>query len=167
MRGRWHLREEERCSSLRQHRVCQASSEYRAVTDYFVKTLAAPSHQKVQVASLTRIQNGAVQSRYLSNGENTVMFHGCQNSINEYRIVMEGFKVSCCRAHGYGFGTWLAYNAHYSNSGFVYRDRDGWRHIFVCIASHFYTTLDNKIMRVVGEDCAYPQWMLKYRVDNP
>mmetsp|Transcript_34067 Transcript_34067/g.77695 ORF Transcript_34067/g.77695 Transcript_34067/m.77695 type:complete len:421 (-) Transcript_34067:264-1526(-) len=154
---------ETRMMSAVEHLVHEKSDEYRAVTDYFVKTLS--SNSEVEIAGLTRIQNSHVYSRFLEGGGNTVMFHGCKTSANEASILEKGFMVSCCRARGNGFGTWLAYNASYSNGGYVFRDKAGWSHIFVCVASHHHTVLDDMTMRVVGQDCAYPQWLLTYRVN--
>mmetsp|Transcript_25363 Transcript_25363/g.58978 ORF Transcript_25363/g.58978 Transcript_25363/m.58978 type:complete len:452 (+) Transcript_25363:82-1437(+) len=149
-------------AGLMQSAVDEESEEYKAVTGYFMKTLQM-GHDP-EILSLSRIQNASVFSRYLSSeaGE-TVMFHGCKRPLNEENILRDSFRVSCCMARGRDFGTWLAYNACYSNSGYAFDDADGWRHMFICIASHHYTVLDNDTMRVVGQDCAYPQWLVKYR----
>mmetsp|Transcript_4758 Transcript_4758/g.8152 ORF Transcript_4758/g.8152 Transcript_4758/m.8152 type:complete len:419 (+) Transcript_4758:97-1353(+) len=141
--------------------VHEESEEYRAVTDYFVKTLMLPRGASVKFGGLGRLPKPGY---FLSDGNETVMFHGCKSSSNEKAIMRDGFQVSCCRSHGSGFGTWLAYNAVYSNGGYVFQDESGWRHIFVCIASHVHTVLDNDTMRVVGQHCAYPQWLLRYQI---
>ena len=31
--------------------------------------------------------------------------------------------------------------------------------MFICIVSYHYTVMDNMEMRVVGQGCAYPQWL--------
>jgi len=63
---------------------------------------------------------------------------------------------------GPNFGTWFAYGAAYSDNGFVYIDQSGVRHLFVCVVSYKHTVYDNNLMRVVGQDCAYPLWLLAY-----
>mmetsp|Transcript_33156 Transcript_33156/g.75545 ORF Transcript_33156/g.75545 Transcript_33156/m.75545 type:complete len:264 (+) Transcript_33156:495-1286(+) len=140
--------------------VHEESEEYRAVTDYFVKTLS-PHSSVVKVDCLERLRK---PKDFLTDGCETVMFHGCRTAANQTAIMRDGFQVSCCRSGAMRYGTWLAYNASYSNSGFVYQDVHGLRHIFVCIASDYYTVLDNDTMRVVGQDCCYPQWLLRYRI---
>merc|ERR1711879_943216 len=69
-----------------------------------------------------------------------------------------------CKSGGHRFGTWFAYGASYSNSGFVFVDRREIRHLFVCMVSSKHVVLDNATMRVVGEGCAYPLWLLTYCV---
>merc|ERR1711879_417306 len=71
-----------------------------------------------------------------------------------------------CKSGGHRFGTWFAYGASYSNSGFVFVDRREIRHLFVCMVSSKHVVLDNATMRVVGEGCAYPLWLLKYKQDT-
>jgi len=151
--------------TLVEHLVHEESDEYKAVTDYFVRTLDKLPAQ-VTIGSLMRIQNPAVYSRFLECDGRTLMFHGCKTFTNERNILQNGFQVSCSRSYGPGFGTFLAYNARYSNGGFVYPGAGGWNHLFVCVASHYYTTLDDMVMRVVGQDCAYPQWLLRYKVES-
>merc|ERR1719330_1008199 len=95
------------------------------------------------------------------------MFHGCRSLANEESIMAGGFNVSRCVSGGGGFGTWFAYNSSYSNSGYVL-SLEGTRHIFVCAVSDTKdVALDNSIMRVVGQDCAYPMWLLTYTVASP
>jgi len=138
------------------------SQEFRAVESYFVKTLGGIG---AKVESIHAIQNPKVQRRYRSGGE-TVMFHGCRSQQNEDKILDNGFTVSACRSGGAGFGTWFAYNASYSNCGYAFTDSVGMKHMFICIVSYYYTVLDNSTMRVVGQDCAYPQWLVKYEDPN-
>merc|ERR1712187_136619 len=76
------------------------------------------------------------------------MFHGCRIPANEQLIVHNGFSVAKCRSGGANYGTWLAYVAAYSDSGFAFDHADG------------------QVMRVVGESCAYPLYILKYRRDG-
>jgi len=138
------------------------SEEFKAVAKYFMYTLCSGAC----ILGLTRIQNQRTYSRYRGDGDQTVMFHGCRSKQNEENIINNGFQVSKCTSGGRGFGTWFAYGASYSNSGFVYIDEKEVRHLFVCIVSYQHTVLDNGIMRVVGQDCAYPRWLLTYRVPN-
>merc|ERR1712066_554496 len=63
---------------------------------------------------------------------------------------------------GQGFGTWFAYGAAYSNGGYAFIDGGGVKHLFVCVVSPEHVVLDNATMRVVGQGCAYPLWLLKY-----
>jgi len=67
---------------------------------------------------------------------------------------------------GAGFGTWFAYGAAYSNSGYVLADPSGVRHIFVCMVSDRYVVKDDCVMRVVGQGCAYPLWLLTYMLQQ-
>eukprot|EP00403_Amphidinium_massartii_P027618 CAMPEP_0178402832 /NCGR_PEP_ID=MMETSP0689_2-20121128/17054_1 /TAXON_ID=160604 /ORGANISM="Amphidinium massartii, Strain CS-259" /LENGTH=470 /DNA_ID=CAMNT_0020023763 /DNA_START=83 /DNA_END=1495 /DNA_ORIENTATION=+ len=145
--------------------VKRGSDEYTSVTEYFRQTLRTSG--SVEVGTLSRIQNAAVYGRFLRGGDETIMFHGCRSIANEDSILADGFKIACCTSRGIDFGTWLAYGAHYSNSGFAFDDRQGWRHLFVCVASYHHTVLDNATMRVVGQDCAYPQWLLTYKIHLP
>jgi len=122
----------------------------------------------MEVVSLERLQNGGVYSRYAEGvpAQETVMFHGCKTAANEQNIMENGFQVKHCTSGGASFGTWFAYNADYSIVGFVYYDNTcDVRHIFVCVVSDRYVVLDNAIMRVVAQDCAYPLWLLRYK--NP
>merc|ERR1719221_842227 len=92
------------------------------------------------------------------------MFHGCRSQENEDSILRRGFQVSQCVSGGANFGTWFAYNASYSDSGFAYEDSDGIKHLFVCVVSEKKVVLDDqRCMRVVAQDCACPVWLLKYR----
>ncbi|CAJ1446723.1 unnamed protein product [Effrenium voratum] len=134
------------------------SPEYEAVTWYFKQTLFSAA----EIHSLSRITRQSVQQRFLSNGDNTLMFHGCRSPHNYERILSHGFKTSCCRSGGPGYGTWFAYNAQYSDTGYAHQT-GGWKHLFVCVVSNYYTVKHDSVMRVVGQDCAYPQWVIKYR----
>jgi hypothetical protein len=92
------------------------------------------------------------------------MFHGCRSQDNEAKILANGFQVSQCVSGGANFGTWFAYNAAYSDGGFVHTDCDGVKHLFLSIVSEKDVARDDKIcMRVVAQDCAYPAWLLTYR----
>lgn len=145
------------------------AAEYEAVTQYFKQSIQRGSCSEPKIVSLERLQNAGVYARYKpGHGESeTVMFHGCRTLANETSILAEGFQVRCCSSGGPGFGTWFAYNADYSNGGYVYRDPDGVAHIFVCVVSNRYIVHDTTIMRVVAQDCAYPLWLLRYKVDTP
>mmetsp|Transcript_137179 Transcript_137179/g.273723 ORF Transcript_137179/g.273723 Transcript_137179/m.273723 type:complete len:449 (+) Transcript_137179:92-1438(+) len=138
-----------------------SGDEFLAVTSYFRGTLGwLPT-----IVSIERVQNEEVYSRFKGINEPglTIMFHGCRSPANEDSIVRDGFLVSKCRSGGTNYGTWCAYAASYSDSGFVFQERDGLKHIFVVVVSRTKVVLDNQTMRVVGQDCAYPLWLVKYR----
>merc|ERR1711971_269385 len=97
--------------------------------------------------------NRPVYNRFSSNGDETIMFHGCRSQANEDSIIQNGFQVSKCSSGGRNFGTWFAYNASYSNCGYVYVEPSGVRHMFICAVSETYVLLDRQDMRVVGQDC--------------
>ena len=65
------------------------------------------------------------------------------------------------------FGTWFAYGAAYSNAGYSFMDSRGFKHLFISVVSYAYTVMDNVTMRVVGQDCAYPQWLVTYFQPSP
>merc|ERR1712046_362125 len=98
---------------------------------------------------LWRLQNADVYKLYFAQRslgkvtDETVMFHGCRTQDNEDSIKRIGFQVSCCKSGGSNFGTWFAYNANYSDSGYVYSDVDSWRHIFVCVVSRMHVVKDD------------------------
>jgi len=143
--------------------VDQASEEFEAVAAYFLQTLGAP---KATVLKLTRLQRPSY-AHYSPRGGETVMFHGCRSQANENSIIRNGFLISRCVSGGSNFGTWFAYGAAYSNGGYVFMDGDGRRHIFVCVVSYQHTVKDDRTMRVVGQNCAYPLWLLEYRLPVP
>lgn len=155
-----------RCSNAdfrgRTHgRVMPYSEEYEAVIEYFRATVGR--YATFEVQELIRLQN-----RYLYDsgpGPDTIMFHGCKTLANESSIIAHGFQVKCCKSGGQQFGTWFAYGAEYSNNGYAYVDPQGIRHLFVCVVSSKHVVLDNPCMRVVGQGCAYPAWLLKYKCD--
>jgi len=135
--------------------------EFLAVSSYFRGTLGwLPT-----IVSIERVQNQQVYSRFKGVNEPglTIMFHGCRNLGNEDSIVRNGFQISKCRSGGANYGIWVAYASSYSDSGFVFQDCEGIKHIFVVVVSRTKVVLDNQTMRVVGEDCAYPLWLVKYR----
>merc|ERR1711870_131225 len=92
-----------------------------------------------------------------------IMFHGCRTATNLESILANGFQVKHCIGGGPNFGTWFAYGAQYSNSGYVYTNPAGFRHLFVCVVSSKHAVLDNITMRVVRQGCAYPFWLLTYK----
>lgn len=141
--------------------VLEESAEYRAVEEYFLSTL----DRCVEVVGLQRLQNADMFRRFAAGqGEDmTVMFHGCRGGAsNEDSIIQNGFKVSCCTSGGQNFGTWFAYNASYSDRGYVFTDKQGVSHIFVCLVARRHVMIDDMTMRVVAQDCAYPLWLLRY-----
>eukprot|EP00930_Biecheleria_cincta_P019005 TRINITY_DN14630_c0_g1_i1.p1 TRINITY_DN14630_c0_g1~~TRINITY_DN14630_c0_g1_i1.p1 ORF type:complete len:509 (-),score=71.33 TRINITY_DN14630_c0_g1_i1:272-1798(-) len=143
--------------------VSPSSQEYQAVTDYFNATVFAHG-AGIQVQELVRLQNPHVYQHFRAGGElDTIMFHGCKSQFNEDSIIANGFQVKRCVSGGPEFGTWFAYGAAYSNNGYVFVDAEGVRHLFVCVVSPQHVVLDNSTMRVVGQGCAYPLWLLKYK----
>eukprot|EP00756_Hemistasia_phaeocysticola_P013102 Hpha_TRINITY_DN15252_c0_g1::TRINITY_DN15252_c0_g1_i1::g.68078::m.68078 len=148
--------------------ISQGSNEYKLVIAHFMGSLGA----NVKVVSLTRLQNREVYGRYFHRNyhrrdnappEQTLMYHGCRNMDNEASIMKEGFQVARCVSGGGNFGTWCAYVASYSDAGFAFDDKDRVRHLFVCVVTETDVRLDDRqVMRVVGQDCAYPMYLLKY-----
>merc|ERR1711971_1484265 len=141
----------------------QAGNEYKVVTGYFLKTIA---RSNVRILELSRLQNQVLWKRFAHHAghyrDQTVMLHGCRSQANEDAIRKDGFQVSCCRSGGANYGTWFAYQASYSDGGYVYIDAAGVRHIFVCLVAKQSVVRDDATMRVVGQDCAYPFWLLRY-----
>lgn len=148
---------------VREQVISPKSDEYDAVTRYFQATLG---HETV-IQSLTRINVPKFHERFLTNGDNTIMFHGCRTAQNEASILANGFRVSSCVSGGMRFGTWFAYKADYSNIGYAFQDPQGWKHLFVCVVSYYHTVMDQMQMRVVGQNCAIPQWLIRYRTVPP
>jgi hypothetical protein len=137
------------------------AQEHKVVIDYFLETLG---RRNVRVSEVIRLENPRVRSRYLEGSAERIMFHGCRSQENETRILQNGFQVSSSVSGGPNYGTWFAYNASYSDSGFGFSDTDGIKHLFVCVVSEKHVVLDDKhTMRVVGQNCAYPRWLLRYR----
>lgn len=92
------------------------------------------------------------------------MFHGCRSADNEESIIQDGFSVPKCVSGGSNYGTWLAYIAAYSDSGFAFDDSQGVRHLFVALVTETDVRRDDgQVMRVVGPDCAYPMYVLTYQ----
>mmetsp|Transcript_22489 Transcript_22489/g.46647 ORF Transcript_22489/g.46647 Transcript_22489/m.46647 type:complete len:440 (+) Transcript_22489:40-1359(+) len=137
------------------------SDEFHAVTGYFRGTLGWLPN----ILSLDRVQNEEVYSHFKGRGEPslTIMFHGCRSSKNEASILQQGFQTSKCVSGGTNYGIWCAYAASYSDSGFVYLEPSGVRHLFICVVSRTAVKRDNETMRVVGQDCAYPLWLVTYK----
>jgi hypothetical protein len=150
--------------------VNHCTEEYKAVTRYFLQTVG---HSDYHVSQLTRLQNTDVYMRYLAQrgcarqGDETVMFHGCKSQGNEDGIRANGFQITRCISGGTNYGTWFAYNASYSDAGYAFPDSAGLVHIFVCVVCYTEVVRDDITMRVVGQDCAYPMWMLTYKRPPP
>jgi len=144
-----------------------SSDEYKAVAGYFLSTL---NDSGANVKEVIRLKNPDVYERYAarsSGSAETIMFHGCRSATNESPIIRDGFQVSRCNSGGQDFGTWFAYGAAYSNCGYAFMDSAGVKHIFVCAVSYQHTVKDDCTMRVVGQDCAYPHWLIKYTLPLP
>lgn len=138
--------------------VLEATAEYRAVHSYFCQTLGSRS---VHVHSIARV-NGDGFNRFKPGTAVRAMFHGCKTLENEKSILQDGFKIKYCISGGQNYGTWFAFNATYSDGGFAFNDSFGIRHLFICLVSNAHVVLENETMRVVGQDCAYPCWIIKY-----
>lgn len=133
--------------------------EFTLVTAYLVGTIGYAPH----IQSVERVQNEKVLSSFRDTGDLTMMFHGCRAQANEDGILNNGFQVNKCVSGGANYGSWFAYAANYSDSGFVLTDKGGLKHIFICVVTKEKVVLNNVTMRVVGQGCAYPQWLIKYR----
>merc|ERR1712217_767112 len=60
-------------------------------------------------------------------------------------------------------GAWFAADAAYSDGSFAIRERNGVKHLFLCLVSDANVVLEyDDYIRVVGQDCAYPVWLIKY-----
>ena len=57
----------------KRQQIDACSPEYEAITRYFQQTLS----REPEIHSLSRITQQGVQQRFMSNGDNTLMFHGC------------------------------------------------------------------------------------------
>jgi len=139
----------------------EPGEEFTAVAGYLAHTL----EYSPEIRGIMRVQNYQDFYLFRSDQDNTMMFHGCRRgSGGEQSIAMQGFQIKECQSkwHGKGDGTWLAYRANYSDRGFVFADERGLKHIFVCIASKVQVLLNDQIMRVVGQGCAIPLWIVTY-----
>jgi hypothetical protein len=133
-------------------------AEFQLVTAHFLQTLGKSS----TVHQVQRVMNPVIWRQLVQSGNVTFMFHGCKTEANEAAIVQQGFRVDLCKSGGSNFGTWFAYNSQYSDGNFAFNDANGWRHLFVCCVSKHQVKKDNPGMRVVGQGCAYPMWIVKY-----
>merc|ERR1712094_38028 len=87
--------------------------------------------------------------------------------MGEDAILANGFQIACCISGGTNYGTWFAYKASYSDGGYTFSDPAGIFHIFICVVCYTNVIRDDMTMRVVGQDCAYPMWMLTYTRPRP
>jgi len=138
--------------------LCSEGEEYQAVREYFVKRLGA---RDVNVRGINRVNAGG-GSGFRPGTAQRAMFHGCKCIGNEHDILNDGFKVSKCISGGKSYGTWFAFNAAYSDSGFAFNDLDGIRHLFICLVSNAHVVMETDVMRVVGPGCAFPCWIVRY-----
>ena len=157
-----------------------SSAEYLAVCEFFARTLGVSG--RMTVVSLQRVVSPGALQRFVKHAPYSrgacdvrVMFHGCRTKENETSIISNGFQVRSCVSGGSNFGTWFAYNAAYSDGGYVYREAPrrlkgasmtpGVASIFVCLVSQRkeHEKLHNpQVMHVVGQDAAYPAYLLQY-----
>lgn len=136
-------------------------AEFTAVASYFGAKLGYVP----EVRRIARVQNYETFEKFKGNEGNTIMFHGCRTDGNERSIAFGGFQIQVCKSNRGGVlanGSWFAYAANYSDSGFVLSDANGICHIFLCIVSTREVLLNDQVMRVVGQDCAVPLWIVTY-----
>lgn len=170
------------------HPVAEEGAEWGQVSALFHRTLTgghgvaagalgymarARQQEQVCVCEVVRVQNEAVYKEYHARNHQgpdgprreLLMFHGARGGQHaEDSIVQNGFRVDKCVSGGANFGTWLAYVAAYSDGGFAFNDAAGLRHLFLCITTETDVRLDDgQVMRVVGEACAYPLYIIKYQ----
>eukprot|EP01059_Diplonema_ambulator_P007223 TRINITY_DN16715_c0_g1_i4.p1 TRINITY_DN16715_c0_g1~~TRINITY_DN16715_c0_g1_i4.p1 ORF type:complete len:358 (+),score=98.04 TRINITY_DN16715_c0_g1_i4:125-1075(+) len=122
--------------------------------------------EALTVKSIERVQNRMAYARYkqaTANSPETLMFHGCRTPQNESSIIDNGFQVSKCVSGGKNFGTWFAYNASYSDAGFAYVDGSKFTHLFICAVAQADVKMENDCARVVGQDNAYPLYLVVYK----
>ena len=172
--------------------VC-APDEVEAVSEHVLDTLGARGATVHDVRRLENLgayaryaeaRRHAIASRSLEARSRTlletVMFHGCVGLESEDAICRAGLDTACCRSGGRGHGTWLAYDAAYVDGGFAAEDASEaavlptaavptagqgapLRHLFVCAALAARVAHDDGSVRCVGQDCAYPMWLVRYR----
>ena len=146
-------------------KISRESLEYRIVIDH----LAASLDREPQIDWLKRVQIPDAFRRYhahlASKQDQALMFHGCRAKANQDAIMQEGFRADLCKSSATrGNGTWFAYRAQLSDATFAFSEEDGWKHLFVCLVSKYDLKQDDgQVARVVGQDGAYPQWLVRYR----
>eukprot|EP01059_Diplonema_ambulator_P015009 TRINITY_DN26078_c0_g1_i1.p1 TRINITY_DN26078_c0_g1~~TRINITY_DN26078_c0_g1_i1.p1 ORF type:complete len:441 (+),score=100.52 TRINITY_DN26078_c0_g1_i1:53-1375(+) len=143
--------------------VSAGTLEYNTIVGFFIKTLTGAQAVGVAVRYLRRLQNYPVLERYeKKSGKETLMFHGSRTMPNLANIEKSGFLVNKCVSGGANFGTWLAYNSAYSDGGFASHQGND-KFLFLCLVKNCDIKLNNDTMRVVGQDCAYPCYIVCYR----
>ena len=140
--------------------------EYVLVVKQLLRTLTGNAASIVNVGAVNRIWNPKTYSDFIKTVDCrklTMMFHGCRSLDNEKKIIENGFQVQKCVSGGANFGTWFAYNASYSDSGFAYRNAHGITHLFICMVGDVNVKLHNTTMKVVGQGSAYPLYLIEYK----
>jgi hypothetical protein len=141
--------------------VTPGTTEYKTITDKLLKTLGF----NTVVRRLERIQNPAIWARYVATTNRAhegLFFHGCRNKENEVLISRGGFDVKKCVSGGANYGTWFAYQAAYSASGFAYNDGTHIR-LFINQVSLAKPVMHHAgSMVVVGKDYAYPAYVVVF-----
>ena len=137
-------------------------AERGLVTGHLLESLGK-NGAPVQFHKVQRVMNPHTWRQFVHSGDITLMFHGCKTLANETSIVQNGFRIDHCKSGGSNFGTWFAYVSSYSDGSFAFNDSQGWRHLFVCCVSKRQGKKDDNIMRVVGQGCAYPMWIVTYK----
>mmetsp|Transcript_19736 Transcript_19736/g.42780 ORF Transcript_19736/g.42780 Transcript_19736/m.42780 type:complete len:640 (+) Transcript_19736:93-2012(+) len=136
--------------------------EAELVQAYLQQTLGH-SKKRVVFGRISRVQNEKVWKEFRTGGVEKLMFHGCKSSANELSILAEGFQVGRCVSGGSNYGTWFAHVASYSDGGYAFTDSNSWRHLFICLVTNLDIKKENEVMRVVGQSCAYPAWIVRYK----
>ena len=125
-------------------KVSPSSKEYTNIVQPFFKTFGH-GKSKPTIKSLTRIQNYQLWPFYALNrdkiekkntgkgGANEMfLFHGARVKQNMDAIINSGFDTRVAANGLCGTGTYFAVNSSYSDSGYVYRHKDGSKEMLVC-----------------------------------
>jgi len=157
------------------------SFEYRVVSSAFIGNMRDTTMQEIisqcyTISAIQRVENKGAFLRYKAqrdsdgpSAEETLMIHGCRSESNENSIAQQGFIAS-------GSGTWFAYFAPYSDGGYAFSDRHGDKHLFIAVVLKAHAALEEgtkpkpenirqRHCRVVKQDRAYPQWIVRYRLN--
>mmetsp|Transcript_10291 Transcript_10291/g.22725 ORF Transcript_10291/g.22725 Transcript_10291/m.22725 type:complete len:179 (+) Transcript_10291:105-641(+) len=148
------------CWSGHQQLVQANSQTAESVRTVFLETLGL-SPNRVIFGPIIQVQNGPVFAQLRHRSNTWIMFHGCKTADNEKSITVQGFQVSYAKS---GVpGTWFSGTSNYSHQSFAFNDANAWRHLFVCLVTDADMKQDSGSVRVVGQSCAYPAWIVHYR----
>lgn len=121
-------------------RLKEDSEEFKKATETFLKTL---NQAKCKIHWVERIQNTTlwrfyalsryrVATRNKGNANEMNLFHGARVRENMQAIENYGFDMRVARSGSVGIGIYFAVNSSYSNGGYVLRNPDNSREMFVC-----------------------------------